>query len=191
MDDAFYDALAADAAALVHNEPDVIANMANLSCLLYHSLNKRTGGAINWAGFYRVCGDATLVLGPFHGGWQPRRGCRSACVLTVLAEQVACLRIPAGKGVCGTAFARGDSVVVPDVDAFPGHIACDSSSKSEIVIVVRDALGHIIGVLDIDSRALNTFGPVDQVGLEHVVDVFAAPAPPVPLAGAVHHAVNH
>lgn len=106
----------------------------------------------------------------------------------MMIEQVACLRIPLGKGVCGTALARGATVVVPDVGAFPGHIACDSASKSEIVVVVRDATGHILGVLDVDSRQRNTFGAVDQAGLERVVGVFAAPPPPVPSAGAVRHA---
>jgi L-methionine (R)-S-oxide reductase len=156
-----YTALAGDLRALLHGERDLIANAANLSSLVYHTLPD-----LNWAGFY-LLKAGELVLGPFQG-------------------KPACVRIGIGKGVCGTAAARRTSIVVPDVDAFPGHIACDSASRSELVVpIVKD--GQLIGVLDMDSPSLARFDDVDRDGCEALVrifvestDVFARPQPPQP-----------
>ncbi|WP_372626242.1 GAF domain-containing protein [Arsukibacterium sp.] len=131
-----YDLLLQQAQALIADETDVIANMANLSALLYNSLPD-----LNWAGFYIMRGDE-LVLGPFQG-------------------QVACVRIPVGKGVCGTAVASGEVQLVEDVHQFAGHIACDAASNSEIVLPVRFQQ-KIVAVLDIDSPKLARFDSVDQ-----------------------------
>jgi GAF domain-containing protein len=134
--------------ALLEGEHDLVANAANLAALLFWSLPQ-----LNWAGFYLVeprRGD--LLLGPFQG-------------------KPACVRIPIGRGVCGTAAARRETVVVPDVHAFPGHIACDSASNSEIVVpVVRD--GELLGVLDLDSPVPSRFDDADARGLEALVRVF-------------------
>jgi L-methionine (R)-S-oxide reductase len=141
-----YATLLAEANALFEGEHDFIANAANLSALLFHSLPD-----LNWAGFY-FAKDEGLVLGPFQG-------------------KPACVRIAMGKGVCGTAARDRKSIVVPDVDKFPGHIACDSASKSEIVIpLVR--FGRVIGVLDLDSPSLSRFDEEDRRGLEALADVF-------------------
>lgn len=140
---ALYPALAAQAAALVEGEPDPIANMANLSALLWQALPD-----LNWAGFYRRVG-AELVLGPFQG-------------------KPACVRIPWGKGVCGTAAAAGAAQVVPDVHAFPGHIACDAASRSELVLPLFDRSGGVIGVLDLDSPLPGRFTREDSEGLRPV-----------------------
>jgi GAF domain-containing protein len=133
--------------ALLTGEHDLIANAANLAALLYWSLPQ-----LNWAGFYLVeprHGD--LLLGPFQG-------------------KPACVRIPIGRGVCGTAAARRETVVVPDVHAFPGHIACDSASNSEIVVpVIRG--DRLIGVLDLDSPVHARFDEIDARGLERFVRV--------------------
>lgn len=137
----FYAELAAQARALVAGEPDRVANAANLAALLWHALPR-----INWAGFYFLQAD-TLVLGPFQG-------------------KPACVRIPVGKGVCGTAVAEGRSQRVPDVHAFPGHIACDAASRSEVVVPLRDAAGRIFGVLDVDSPEPERFDAADLAGLE-------------------------
>lgn len=128
--------------AMVEDESDSVANMANVASLIHHSLK------FWWTGFYRVDGTQ-LVLGPFQG-------------------PVACTRIPFGRGVCGSAWKAGETIVVPDVDQFPGHIACSSASRSEIVVPVRKN-GEIWGVLDIDSAELNTFDEVDRVWLEKIV----------------------
>lgn len=137
-----YKELMPQLAALVGSEADEVANMANLSAAL-----KQAFGFF-WVGFYRVVGEE-LVLGPFQG-------------------PVACTRIRRGKGVCGTAWAEGRTIVVEDVEQFPGHIACSSESKSEIVVpVVRE--GQIIGVLDIDSDCLRTFDAIDASRLEEIV----------------------
>ena len=134
--------------ALLEGEHDLVANAANLAALLFWSLPQ-----LNWAGFYLVeprRGD--LLLGPFQG-------------------KPACVRIPIGRGVCGTAAARRETVVVPDVHAFPGHIACDSASNSEIVVpIVRD--GELLGVLDLDSPVPSRFDDADARGLETLVRVF-------------------
>ena len=140
-----YQLLIAQVRALTENVPHKIANLANTSALLWEVLDN-----LNWVGFYLREGD-TLVLGPFQG-------------------KVACIEIPMGRGVCGTAAARGETVRVEDVHAFPGHIACDSASNSEIVIpLFRN--GEVVGVLDIDSPILARFTPEDQIGLEAVARV--------------------
>jgi L-methionine (R)-S-oxide reductase len=141
----FYRQLVAQTEALIAGEDDWIANLANTAALLYHSLP-----AVNWAGFYLLKGD-TLIVGPFQG-------------------KPACVRIPLGRGVCGTAAVRRATVVVEDVHAFDGHIACDAASNSEIVVpMIRG--DELLGVLDIDSPALGRFDQEDRVGLERVVAV--------------------
>ncbi|MEO2279278.1 GAF domain-containing protein [Pseudoalteromonas pernae] len=140
----FYRSLTEQADALISGEPNLIANLANISALLYMSLED-----INWAGFYLLESPQQLVLGPFQG-------------------KPACVRIEVGKGVCGTALALDQTQLVSDVHAFPGHIACDAASNSEIVVVVKRN-GEAIGVLDIDSPSLNRFDEQDQAGLEHLV----------------------
>ena len=146
--DAAYAELAQQLRALLAGEQDLIANAANMAALLYWSLPD-----LNWAGFYLVePRSGELLLGPFQG-------------------KPACVRIAVGRGVCGTAAARRETVVVPDVHVFPGHIACDSASNSEIVLpVVRD--GRLLGVLDLDSPLLARFDDVDARGLERLVQVF-------------------
>ncbi|AGH79089.1 GAF domain-containing protein [Xanthomonas citri pv. citri] len=141
-----YAQLTAQAQALVHGEPDRIANAANLAALIFHSLP-----SLNWAGFYFYDGRE-LVVGPFQG-------------------LPACVRIPLDKGVCGAAASTRQSQRIADVDAFPGHIACDSASRSELVIplVKGDAL---IGVLDLDSPELDRFDADDQRGLEAIAQLF-------------------
>ncbi|HUQ12418.1 MAG TPA: GAF domain-containing protein [Steroidobacteraceae bacterium] len=144
--DAAYAELARDLTALLSGEKDLIANAANTSALIYDALPD-----LNWAGFY-LYKSGELVLGPFQG-------------------KPACVRIAIGKGVCGTAAARRETVLVEDVHAFPGHIACDSASNSEIVIpLVRS--GDLLGVLDLDSPTLRRFGAVDQRGLEALAKIF-------------------
>lgn len=134
--------------ALLHGERDFIANCANTAALLWHSLPD-----LNWAGFYRLA-DNQLVLGPFQG-------------------KPACVRIQLGKGVCGTAAATRQTVLVPDVHQFPGHIACDAASNSEIVVpLVLD--GKLIGVLDLDSPKLKRFDAADQAGLEKIAVILLA-----------------
>jgi GAF domain-containing protein len=147
---AAYAELATSLRALLEGEHDLIANAANMAALLYWSLPQ-----LNWAGFYLVeAGRGDLLLGPFQG-------------------KPACVRIPIGRGVCGTAAARRATVVVPDVHAFPGHIACDSASNSEIVVpVVRG--GRLLGVLDLDSPVTDRFDDADARGLEALVAVFVA-----------------
>ena len=125
---------------LTKNVPHRIANLANAAALLYHTLPD-----LNWAGFYMLEGEK-LILGPFQG-------------------KTACIEIPVGKGVCGTAAAKNETLLVPDVHQFPGHIACDCASNSEIVIPLRRN-GKVIGVLDIDSPEYRRFTPEDQAGLE-------------------------
>ena len=140
-----YERITAQLDALTEGIPYEIANLANTSALLWEALDN-----LNWVGFYLREGN-TLILGPFHG-------------------KVACIEIPMGRGVCGTAAARGETVRVEDVHAFPGHIACDSASNSEIVIpLFRN--GEVVGVLDIDSPILARFTPDDQIGLEAVARV--------------------
>ncbi len=141
---AFYDRLQAQAEALTAGEPDGLANCANIAALLYHSLPD-----VNWAGFY-ILRDNMLVLGPFQG-------------------LPACVRIPLKRGVCGTAAAENRVLRVADVDAFPGHIACDSASRSEIVLPLL-ADGQVIGVLDIDSPEPERFDEEDEAGLTRLAE---------------------
>ena len=134
-----YQALASDLTALLQGERDLIANAANTAALLWHGLP-----GINWAGFY-LLKDDELVLGPFQG-------------------KPACVRIALGRGVCGTAAARRASIVVDDVDQFPGHIACDSASRSELVVPIV-AGSRLVGVLDIDAPDLRRFDDDGPPGL--------------------------
>jgi L-methionine (R)-S-oxide reductase len=141
-----YRDLGAQLAALLAGEADLIANAANAASLIYHGLCD-----LNWVGFYFRDGDE-LVLGPFQG-------------------KPACMRIPIGKGVCGTAAARAATVLVPDVHDFPGHIACDANSRSELVVpLIED--GAVLGVLDLDSPMLSRFDDVDREGCERLVAQF-------------------
>lgn len=140
-----YNLLANQAEALIQDVPHNIANLSNLSALIYEALED-----LNWAGFY-LLEDDTLILGPFQG-------------------KVACVEIPVGKGVCGTAVQENRTQLVPDVHQFPGHIACDSASRSEIVVPIRVG-GDILGVLDIDSPLPNRFSEEDQIGLERIVSI--------------------
>jgi len=149
---ALYDELCAQAHALWEGERDATANAANLAALLFHQLPD-----LNWAGFYWMRGGG-LVLGPFQG-------------------KPACVRIALGRGVCGTAARDRRTVVVPDVNAFPGHIACDSASRSEVVVpVVRGA--EVLGVLDLDSPSLARFDDDDARGLERIVALYVASSDP-------------
>ncbi|WP_105168437.1 GAF domain-containing protein [Pseudoalteromonas sp. T1lg23B] len=143
----FYQSLVKQAQALTSGERNVIANMANLSALLFTSLED-----INWAGFYLVDSPQELVLGPFQGN-------------------PACIRIPMGKGVCGTAAHSKETQLVEDVHAFDGHIACDAASNSEIVIPVFKN-GEVFAVLDIDSPSLARFDEADKEGLQALVSCF-------------------
>ena len=140
-----YSVLCAEAESLISGVGHPIANLSNLSALIFQTLSD-----LNWAGFYLAEGE-TLVLGPFQG-------------------RVACIEIPFGRGVCGTAAREDKTQLVPDVHAFPGHIACDGASNSEIVIPLHRA-GEIVGVLDIDSPVLNRFSEADREGLEALAAV--------------------
>lgn len=140
-----YDELIPQIKALISGEMDSIAAMANVAAAIY-----QTFGWF-WVGFYRVQG-AELVLGPFQG-------------------PVACMRIGLGKGVCGTAWKEKRTLVVPDVDLFPGHIACSALSRSEIVVPIVNPAGLVVAVLDIDSLETNTFTEVDRIGLERICNV--------------------
>ena len=137
-----YEALCMKLTGLLDGVPHRIANLANASALIYESLED-----LNWAGFYLLEGE-TLVLGPFQG-------------------KPACIEIPLGRGVCGTAAQTGQTQLVPDVHLFPGHIACDSASNSEIVVPLR-VDGKVVGVLDLDSPWPGRFTVEDQAGLEAV-----------------------
>ena len=141
-----YANLAAQLRSLLEGERDLIANAANCSALLYHALPD-----LNWAGFY-FYKDGELVLGPFQG-------------------QPACVRIAVGKGVCGTAAEQRQTILVDNVHEFPGHIACDSASNSEIVVpLITD--GKLLGVLDLDSPSLARFDDQDAEGLNELVNIF-------------------
>ena len=143
-----YEALLPQIQSVVEDEPDLIANMANVAAMLHETFG------FWWTGFYRVEGEE-LVLGPFQG-------------------PMACTRIRKGRGVCGTAWAKAETQVVPDVDKFPGHIACSSASRSEIVVPVFHE-GRVVAVLDIDSAQLGTFDQTDRQYLEQVA-FFLSPA---------------
>lgn len=138
-----YQSLVPVVKSLLDGEEDIIARMANLSSLLHHEFG------FWWTGFYRVSGQE-LILGPFQG-------------------PLACTRIPFGKGVCGSAWKAGETIVVPDVEKFPGHIACSSESRSEIVVPVRKN-GTITAVLDIDSKELGCFDDLDRLYLEKIIE---------------------
>ena len=135
-----YNALCRQVEGLIRNVPHPVANLANAAALLWQTLPK-----INWAGFYLLQGDR-LVLGPFQG-------------------KPACIEIALGRGVCGTAAAQNRTLLVPDVHAFAGHIACDADSRSEVVIPLRRQ-GRVVGVMDIDSPLPDRFTQADQEGLE-------------------------
>ncbi|MBQ5936818.1 MAG: GAF domain-containing protein [Bacteroidaceae bacterium] len=141
-----YEALLPQIKAVVEDEPDLIANMANVAAMLHETFG------FWWTGFYRVEGEE-LVLGPFQG-------------------PMACTRIRKGRGVCGTAWLKEETQVVPDVDKFPGHIACSSASRSEIVVPIFHE-GKVIAVLDIDSERLNTFDETDRQNLEQIVKMLS------------------
>jgi GAF domain-containing protein len=139
-----YDVLLPQIEALVHGEEDLVANLSNIVAALRQSMG------FFWVGFYLVKGKQ-LVLGPFQG-------------------PIACTRIDLGKGVCGASWKEKKTMIVPDVDQFPGHIACSSDAKSEIVVpVMRD--GEVVGVLDVDSDRLDDFDSYDQEGLERIVRI--------------------
>ena len=142
-----YAELVRAADALTGDEPDAVANMANIAALLWEYLPD-----VNWTGFYRVV-DGELVLGPFQG-------------------KVACIRIPFGTGVCGTAAQSGETQLVADVHAFPGHIACDAISASELVVPVQRN-GKVIAVIDLDSPTLNRFDAEDAKGVEILAAIIA------------------
>ena len=135
-----YNALCAEAEALIKGVPHLTADLANLSALIFGALDR-----LNWAGFYMLEGDK-LVLGPFQG-------------------RPACIEIPVGRGVCGTAVSENRTVLVRDVHAFPGHIACDCASRSEIVVPIRKD-GRVVAVLDLDSPEVGRFVEDDRAGLE-------------------------
>lgn len=134
-----YDLLLEQAAAIIETEPHYVAALSNIAALIYESMDR-----LNWAGFY-LMDRGSLLVGPFQG-------------------RTACIRIGIGKGVCGTAVKEERIIRVVDVHAFPGHIACDSASNSEIVLPLRKG-GRIVGVLDIDSPVLNRFSEEDEAGL--------------------------
>jgi L-methionine (R)-S-oxide reductase len=142
-----YDDLAQQARGLLAGESDMIANAANFSALLYHSLPD-----VNWAGFYLYDGTE-LVVGPFQG-------------------KPACIRIALGRGVCGTAAQTRETQLVRDVNAFDGHIACDAASQSEIVVPLVKADGSLLGVWDVDSPVIDRFDDEDRMGMEVLCAVF-------------------
>jgi L-methionine (R)-S-oxide reductase len=146
--DAAYEQIGRDLSGLLSGETDLIANAANTSAVIFDAVPN-----LNWAGFY-LYKSGELVLGPFQG-------------------KPACVRIALGMGVCGTAAQRRQTVLVEDVHAFPGHIACDSASNSEIVIPLLRG-GELLGVLDVDSPSLRRFGAADQRGLEALARIFLA-----------------
>lgn len=143
-----YDALVPQVKSLLEGEHNHIANMANLAAVLKSTFD------FLWVGFYLVDGDS-LVLGPFQG-------------------PLACTRLYRGKGVCAAAWERNETVVVPDVEAFPGHVACSSLSRSEVVLPVRNRGGEVFAVLDVDSITVDDFDRHDVDGLERIVSVLEA-----------------
>jgi len=142
-----YQSLIPQIEALITGEPDLIANLGNISAALKEQFNWL------WVGFYLVKADE-LVLGPFQG-------------------PVACTRIKKGRGVCGQSWEKGETIIVPDVDAFPGHIACSSASRSEIVLpLIKDA--QVVGVLDVDSEHLDQFDAIDALYLNKIISLIDA-----------------
>jgi GAF domain-containing protein len=160
----FYQRLCEQLEQLLGDEKNLVANAANTSALLFQLLPD-----VNWVGFYMAEGRE-LVLGPFQG-------------------KPACVRIPFSKGVCGTAAAERRTVVVPDVYEFPGHIACDTASRSEMVVPLLN-WGNLLGVLDIDSTSLNRFDEEDREGIESIVSVFVASQATNDLPDLSEHAVG-
>lgn len=144
-----YRELVAQISALIQDETDPIANMANVASLIFHAVPR-----LNWAGFYLLKGGE-LVLGPFQG-------------------RPACVRIAFGRGVVGTAAEKRTTIRVADVNEFPGHIACDSASRSEIVVPLLSDDSHLVGVLDIDSPDLDRFDAEDEAGLRAIGKIIAA-----------------
>lgn len=147
-----YDSLSRDLDALCHGETDTVAIMATVACELHaaHPLS-------DWTGFYRVVAPELLKIGPYQGGH-------------------GCLVIPFSRGVCGAAARTGAAQIVPDVEAFPGHIACAASTKSELVLPVRNAAGVLLGVLDLDSDTPAAFDETDAVALQAIMDRLFAQA---------------
>jgi GAF domain-containing protein len=138
--------------AVSAGETDAIALMATVACELYHAFDD-----FDWVGFYRVTAPGLLKIGPYQGGH-------------------GCLSIPFSRGVCGAAAREGRTQIVPDVEAFPGHIACSSTTRAEIVVPVRDGGGGLLGVLDVDSDTPGAFDEIDAAALERLMtEVFAAP----------------
>jgi GAF domain-containing protein len=144
-----YRELAAQISALIQDETDPVANMANCAALIFNSVPR-----LNWAGFYLLKGGE-LVLGPFQG-------------------RPACVRIAFGRGVVGTAAEKRNTIRVPDVNEFPGHIACDTASRSEIVVPLLSDDSHLLGVLDVDSPDLDRFDAEDETGLKAIGKIIAA-----------------
>ena len=140
-----YESLIPQITGLLYDETNLVANLSNIAAALKEAMN------FFWVGFYLVDSEDELVLGPFQG-------------------PVACTRIRKGKGVCGSSWERNETLIVPNVDEFPGHIACASASKSEIVIPIKKD-GKVIGVLDVDSDQLNDFDEVDQRYLEQILNL--------------------
>ena len=148
-----YELLTEQIRALTEGESDIVAIMANVAAAIHETMG------FWWTGFYRVkpktgSDDKELVLGPFQG-------------------PVACMHIPFGRGVCGTAWERRETIIVPDVEQFPGHIACSSLSRSEIVVPVFSSSGDVVAVLDIDNKELNTFDDTDRQYLESICSLLA------------------
>jgi L-methionine (R)-S-oxide reductase len=143
-----YRELTAQISALIEDETDPVANMANVAALIYHSVPR-----LNWVGFYLLKGGE-LVLGPFQG-------------------RPACVRIPFGRGVVGTAAEKRTTMRVADVNEFPGHIACDTASKSEIVVPLTSDDSHLLGVLDVDSPELERFDEEDETGFRAIGKIVA------------------
>lgn len=141
-----YTELGRSLAALAEGEEDVVALMATVACEVHHADDR-----FDWTGFYRVVAPGLLKVGPYQGGH-------------------GCLTIPFDRGVCGAAARTGEVQLVPDVEAFPGHIACSSSTRSEIVLPVRDGGGRLIGVFDIDSDLPDAFDQADAEGLQGLLD---------------------
>ena len=145
-----YKLLCSQLASMIEDEKHSVPNMANASAILWRSLDR-----LNWAGFYTMQKEGYLLLGPFQG-------------------KPACIRIPLGKGVCGTAADKNCTQLVPDVHKFAGHIACDSASNSEIVIPLHAPDGSVVGVLDIDSPEFERFSEADREGLENFAKILEA-----------------
>ncbi|MFN2305366.1 MAG: GAF domain-containing protein [Paracoccaceae bacterium] len=141
-----YDTLAQTIASLIEGETDAVALMATIACEVHHADDR-----FDWTGFYRVTAPGLLKIGPYQGGH-------------------GCLVIPFSRGVCGAAARTGQVQLVPDVEAFPGHIACASSTRSELVLPVRDAAGEIIAVFDIDSDRADAFTSEDAAQLQAILD---------------------